>query len=68
MLLADNLANTKKMQNPKEWMKPWHMGTYLRVLGESYPMNTNMTAFRWYSKIFVSLGFEQKLQAQQWKG
>ena len=32
------------------------MGTYLRVLNESFPMNTNMTGFRWFSKnlcIFV---------------
>ena len=28
------------------------MGTHLRVLSESYPMNTNMTGFRWFSKIF----------------
>ena len=26
------------------------MGTYLRVLSEVYPMNTNMTGFRWFSK------------------
>ena len=24
-------------------LKAWHMGTHLRVLHESYPMNTNMT-------------------------
>ena len=28
------------------------MGTHLRVLIKSYPMNTNMTGFRWFSKIF----------------
>ena len=27
------------------------MGTHMRVLQESYPMNTNMTRFRWFSKI-----------------
>ena len=28
--------------------KDWnHMGTHLRVLGENYPMNTNMTRFKW---------------------
>ena len=27
-------------------MKPWHMGTWLRVLSESYPMNTSLTGFR----------------------
>ena len=29
------------------------MGTHLRVLGESYPKNTDMTGFRWFPKIFV---------------
>ena len=29
------------------------MGTLLRVLSESYQMNTNMTGFRCFSKIFV---------------
>ena len=28
----------------------WHMGTHLRLLSESYQMNTNMTGFRWFSK------------------
>ena len=32
----------------------------MRELGESYPMNTNMTGFRWFSKIFAGLVF--------WKG
>ena len=41
MLLVANLANTKYFK------KPWHMGTHLRVLSESYQMNTNMTGFRW---------------------
>ena len=31
------------------------MGTHLIVLNESFPMNTNMAGFRWYSKIFASL-------------
>ena len=26
------------------------MGTHLKVLGESYAINTNMTGFRWFSK------------------
>ena len=30
------------------------MGTHLRVLSESYPMNTNMTGLQWFSKIFAS--------------
>ena len=27
------------------------MGTHLRVLGESFPMSTNVTGFRWFSKL-----------------
>ena len=34
MLLVANLANTKWCRKPKKWLKPWHMGTHLRVLGE----------------------------------
>ena len=33
------------------------MGTHLRVLSESYPMNTNKTGFRSFSKIVASLCF-----------
>ena len=28
------------------------MGTHLRVLSESFPMNTNLTGFRWFSNTF----------------
>ena len=41
-------------------LKPWHMGTYLRVLGESFVMNTNLTGFKRFSKIFVSIVFGRK--------
>ena len=44
-----------------------HLGTHLRVLGESYPINTNMTEFRWFPKIFTSLCFGQ-MKPQHWKG
>ena len=37
-------------------MKPCHVGTHMRVVRESYPMNTNVTGFRWFSKIFGSFG------------
>ena len=30
-------------------------GTHLRVLGESYPMNTNMTGFRCFFKNLCAL-------------
>ena len=37
------------------------MGTHLRVLGESYPMNTNMIGLRSFLKIFESLRFWAKV-------
>ena len=36
------------------------MGTHLKVLGKSYPMNTNLIGFRWFSKIVAFLCFGQK--------
>ena len=33
----------KIMQKKIKWLKPWYIGTHLRVLSESYLMNTNMT-------------------------
>ena len=50
MLLVANLVNTKWCKKTEKRLKPWHMGTHLRVLSESYPMYTNMTGFRWFSK------------------
>ena len=44
----------------KIWLKPWPTGTHMRVLSE-IPMNTNKTGFRWFSKIFGSSCFEQKV-------
>ena len=52
MLLVANLANTKSCKKPEKWLKPRHMGTHLRVLSESYPMNTNMTVFRCFLFLF----------------
>ena len=52
MLLVANLAIIKWCKIPEKWLKPWHMGTHLRVLSESYPMNINMIGFRWFSKVF----------------
>ena len=55
MLLAANLANAKWCKKTAKLLKPWHMGTHLWVLSESFPMNTNTTVFRWFSEIFASL-------------
>ena len=62
LLLMNDFANTKienDAKNLKKYLKPWHMGTHLRALRESYPMNTNMTGFRCFSKIFAFLRFGQ---------
>ena len=48
MLLVANLVKRKWFENIKK-LKPRHMGTHLRLLRKSYPMNTNMTGFRWFS-------------------
>ena len=60
MLLVADLANTKWCKNPEKWLKLWHMGTHLKALSESYPMNTNMIGFKCFSKFFESLCFERK--------
>ena len=45
MLVVVNLAN-KKCKKKERLLKPLHMGTYLGILSEGYPINTNMTGFR----------------------
>ena len=45
MLLVDTLANTKFCKNPENKLKPGQIGTHMRVLSESFSMNTNMTGF-----------------------
>ena len=60
MLLVAGFTITKWSKKNLKWPKPWYIGTHLRVLSESYPMNTNMTWFRWFSKIFASLFFGWK--------
>ena len=45
ILLLANLVFAKRCKKPKKILQPWHMGTHLRVLTESYLMSTNMTGF-----------------------
>ena len=46
------------------------MCTHLKVLNESFPMNTNMTGFGWFAKIFASLCalYESSLSIGRVKG
>ena len=55
------------MQKTYKKTESWHMGTHMRVLSESFPINTNMTGFRWFSKFFASLYLGQK-KPQHWTG
>ena len=59
MLLVATSAKEKLFKNHEKRSKPWHVGIHLRVLCESFPMNTNMTGFGWFCKIFASLCFQQ---------
>ena len=59
MLLVANLANTKWCEKYEKWPKPWHMGTHLRVLDESFSMNINMTGIQWFSKILASCALDE---------
>ena len=43
-------------------LKPWHMGTHLRVLNESYPIETNMT---WSRK--GGSHFTQSMLRREWQ-
>ena len=55
----------------KKLLKPWQMGTHLRVLSESYPMNTNMTGFRWFSKSLHPCSLDEvasALEGLRWVG
>ena len=45
------MANTSLYKKAVRSLKTWQMGTHLRVLRESYPMNTNKKGFRWFLKI-----------------
>ena len=48
-----NLVQTKYCEKSiKGWLKHWQMGTHMLALNESFPMNTNMTGFRWLSRLF----------------
>ena len=60
MLLEANLDIIKWCKKPEKSLKPWHIGTHLRVLSESYLMNGNITGFRCFSKIVESLCFGWK--------
>ena len=61
MLLAANFVFYILCKKTKICLKPWQMGTHLKVLSESFPMNTNMTGFRGFSRYLDFLCFRQKL-------
>ena len=60
MLLVANLAITKVCKKNDKCLKPWHMGTHLRLIRKRYPMNTNTTGFKWFL-IFLTHIYQQIL-------
>ena len=50
MLQVAYVAITKWCKNPEKWQKTWQIGTHLRELSKSFPVNTNMAGFKWFSK------------------
>ena len=64
MPLVANFANFCIFcKNNERLLKPWHMGTHLRVLSESHPMNTNMRGFSWFSKTLCSCAWRKVASA-----
>ena len=48
MVVVAKFANMQLCKEAVKWLKPWQMGTHLRgALSANFPMNTNMTVFRW---------------------
>ena len=60
MLLVANLANTKWCKKPVKWPKPWQMGTHMKVLGESFPMNTNIMGFNGFRKYLRPCNLDER--------
>ena len=52
MLLMANLANTKRCKETEKSLKSWHVGTHVRVLSESFPMNTSMAGLVGFQRTF----------------
>ena len=46
-------------KHPEKWLKLWLMGTHLRVLGKSYPMNTNMTGLEDFQQFLRPYAFDE---------
>ena len=59
----------KIMQKKLDWNPGMHMGPHLRVPRENFPMNTNMTGFRWFSKILMRPhAMDKSSLSINWKG
>ena len=59
-LVVANFAMTQLCKKGEKWVKPWHMGTHLRVLSESFPMNTNKTGFDDFQKSLRSCALKER--------
>ena len=62
MLLMANLANTKLMQKTLKMTETLaHVYSSPRVLSKSFPVNTNMTGFRWFSKFLHPCALDESI-------
>ena len=66
MLLVANWAIQNDAKDLEKCLKPWHMGTHLIVLSESYLLNTNTTGFGWFSKILHPCALNETSRSIVW--
>ena len=66
VLVVANFANTRSHKKSKKWLKPWHMGTHMRVLNESYPMNPHWKG--WIRTEAFVRGSQNCRSGENWTG
>ena len=47
------------LKKPGKWLKPLHMGTHLKVLSESFPMNTIWQGFDEFQKSLLPRALDE---------
>ena len=66
MLLAANLANKEWCKKAEKWLKPWQMGTHVRVLAENFPMNDRVSLF--FKNLLRPCDLDKSNLSINWKG
>ena len=60
-IIQNNAKKQKNDRNPGTWVS-----THLTVLGESFPINTNIRGFRWFSKILSHCSLDESSLSIGW--